>query len=120
MLFRSRNPDKKHLFVTLTNACPNGQHLLISICSIMPGRFHDPACEIAIGEHEFITKPSYVEYRFPTTRPGTLITKCVEGWMYHQKEDLEDLLFDRVCHGVEESEFIPKWALDYFVLWRDN
>ena len=115
-----RDPGKNHLFITLTNKCPDGQHLLISICSVVPGRFHDPACEIAIGEHEFITDQSYVEYRFPLIRHGTLICKCVDGWVYRKKADLEAAIFDRVCRGVEVSEFLPKWALDYFLLWRDN
>jgi hypothetical protein len=48
------NPEKKHLFVILTEASPAGDHLLVSISSIKHEVRHDPACEISVGEHRFI------------------------------------------------------------------
>lgn len=115
-----RDPDRKHLFITLTNSCPDGNHLLVPVCSVVPGRHYDPACEIAPGEHEFIKKASYVEYRYAGTRHTGHITKCVDGWEFQQKASISQDLLDRVFEGVENSDFIPKWAHDYFQLWRDR
>lgn len=111
------DPDKNHLFVTLTDQCSRGQHLLVPICSIIPGRYHDPTCEIGAGEHEFITAASYVEYRFGTLRRSELITKCVAGWTYHQRSDVEPALLQRICDGVAMSDQAPRWLQEYFEQW---
>lgn len=115
-----KDPDKKHLYVILTNSCPKGQHLLVPVCSIVPRRYHDPSCEIEPGEHEFINHKSYVEYRFCSNMNSEHITTCVDGWVYNARPDMGPALLERVCDGVEASTEIPMWAREYFIRWRDR
>jgi hypothetical protein len=55
-------PDKRHLFVICTDACSNGQHLLVPIAT-WQNDLSDPTCKLAAGDHDFIKHPSYVLYR---------------------------------------------------------
>lgn len=107
-------PDKKHLFIIMTKVCVNGQHLLLSVSSIKTGVKHDATCELEIGCHPFVTKPSFILYAKATQVRSDRLIKCVEGWLYTPKERLADDVFQRVCVGVDESRFTPRWAKKYF------
>lgn len=108
------DPDKKHLFIIMTETCANGQQLLVPVCSIKTGVKHDAACELAAGCHPFIKKQSYVLYaRSELTRTERLV-KCVEGWVYTPKERLDNPVFEDVCVGLTKSIFTPRWAKKYF------
>ena len=107
-------PDKKHLFIVMTEACAGGQHFLLSASTIRTGVFHDSTCTLAIGCHSFITAPSYIAYA-KAMRVGTdHLVKCVEGWLFTPKDKLSTEEFARVCAGVKISPFTPKWAKIYF------
>ena len=55
------DPDKKHLFVVLTDPCPTaGDVLMVNVSTIRHG--HDPACKLFAGDHPFIRRDSFVEY----------------------------------------------------------
>jgi hypothetical protein len=108
------SPDKKHLFVIMTKACADGQHLLLSVSSIKSEVKHDPTCELDAGCHPFVTKPSFVLYAKASRVRSDLLIKCVDGWVYTPKERLADDVFARVCTGVAASPFTPRWAKKYF------
>lgn len=106
--------DDQHLFAVMNDVCHNGQHLLLSVTSVkahMPN--YDRTCELAIGEHPFITKPSYVYYRKPEVRSAAHISKCVDAKAFMQKEDFEDGVFERILAGIEISDHTPRFALEY-------
>lgn len=113
------DPYRNHLFIILTDASKNGSHLLVSISSIKPERYFDNACEIAIGEHPFITSKSYVEYRHIQARHTNHIIKCVEGMTFHPKEDFNEALYQRICSGIDHSRHIPRWAKTDFHNWPE-
>ncbi|WP_146172497.1 hypothetical protein [Mesorhizobium helmanticense] len=105
--------DGKHLYAILTNPCQNASCLLVTVTSIKEGRFFDPACRIEPGEHEFITKPSYVEYRMSRILRCEQITKCVDGWYFTPKPAVSDDLINRMRQGVVDSNFTAKLVLKY-------
>jgi hypothetical protein len=84
------------------------------LSSIKEGVRHDNACELEAGEHEFIVKRSFVSYRQPYKLSNTVIIKCVTGWLYKPKADLDEKVFERVCSGITLSRFTPRWAKTYF------
>ncbi|MEI9403573.1 hypothetical protein [Mesorhizobium argentiipisi] len=104
----------KHLFVVVTQRCGDGQHLLISICSIRPNIKHDATCEFDGGEHEFITGPSYVYYRKPDMRLSTGISRMVDKGYFIAKQDFGTRHFVRLCAGVAASPFTTPSTLKYF------
>lgn len=113
------SPDKKHLFIIMTKACAESQHLLLSVSSIKDGIWHDPTCELEVGCHEFIKRPSFVFYaKAERARTDGLIA-CVKGWTYTPRARLDDDVFARVCDGVSASLHTPRWAKKYFADNRD-
>lgn len=111
------NPDKLHLHVILTDECAAGFHLLGSIASVQRGRFHDKSCIIEAGEHEFIKHDSYFIYRRLTTARGSHIVKCVDGWLYRPKDPVSVALYNRICAGIDRSDFSPRGMQAY---WAEN
>ena len=62
-----RNNSLKHLFVALTDPVYVADHsspsvLLVNVSSIYPGRDVDAACVLQPGDHNRITRRSYVVY----------------------------------------------------------
>jgi hypothetical protein len=113
------DPYRNHLFAVLTDASKSGSHLLVPICTIKPNRYFDNACEIAVGEHPFITGKSYIEYRLITVRPSSHIVSCIDGMTFHPKEDVTESLYQRICAGIDRSRHIPRWAKIDFHKWPD-
>ena len=87
--------------------------MMLSVTSIKEGKSHDPACVFQGGEHEFIKHPSYVYYKDPQQRPTGFIAKCVQNGAYGVKADLDDAHFQRICAGIEKSDFGKPWAVKY-------
>lgn len=110
----SHDPDRMHLHCVLTGACGEEMHLVVCIESIVEGAFHDPTCELADGEHEFVTKPSYVNFRRTQCFKVARLTKMVDGWLYKPKPPLSEALLERICEGVLASKMTPRGMKDYF------
>ena len=103
-----------HLFVAVTKACPNNSFLLLSVSSIKDGKTHDTTCVFSGGEHEFITRPSFVDYAKPIQRFLTGIQKCISAGVFVQKADLDGVHFNRVCAGIPLSPRRQRWAIEHF------
>jgi hypothetical protein len=58
--------DLLHLHIVLTEADADGMHLVATVSSVKEGIEHDKTCVLPVGEHAFITKPSYVVYGLTT------------------------------------------------------
>jgi hypothetical protein len=109
--------DLLHLHIILTDECPDGLHLVATVSSIKPGMKHDPTCKIAAREHEFITLDSFVMYGLLGQMPKANIERLVAKGYYVQKADVSDDLCDRICDGVEKSDFTKRGMIKYY---REN
>src|SRR5258707_816716 len=105
---------QKHLYVLITDACPDGRYLAVGIATTRQGVFHDPACEIADGEHSFVKVDSYVFYRGAIQLRESSIAHLVEKGYYTPRDDVSDALLLRICDGLKASKMIGKWAKDYY------
>lgn len=114
LLIPSGPSDGMHLYVIMTDACRDNQHLLISISTIRKNKYFDDTCTINIGEHSFITDDSYVYYKEPLLRKSESISKCIDGCYFIEKEDINAPVFQLICNGIARSKFTPKWAEDYY------
>jgi hypothetical protein len=110
----ARDPNKKHLFVTLTDVCSDGQHLLVSISRVKEGVHHDDACMFEPGEHAFVREKSFAAYRLARIDTAAHLIRCVDGWEFTPKEDMPTALVDRMCAGIEQSDFIPQRIINYY------
>ena len=110
----TRDPNKKHLFVTLTDACQDGQHLLVSLSRVKDGVHFDDGCVFECGEHAFVRNRSFAAYRLARIEKATHLAQCVDGWYFTPKDDMAPELVERMCQGVEQSEFIAQRILAYY------
>lgn len=110
----SHDPDRKHLHGILTEKCGDDLHLVVCVESIIPDAYHDPTCVLQIGEHKFITKPSWVNYQRTQCIKAVRLTKLVDGWLYTPKEPLTQALLDRICAGVLQSRMTPRGMKNYY------
>jgi hypothetical protein len=108
------DPDRKHLWVILTDACLMEAHLLVSICTLRADRFHDPACILNPGDHRRIKDPSWVEYRRSRTMHSYALVNGASAWLYHPDDPISDPVFERICEGLLTSEHTPIRFKRYF------
>jgi hypothetical protein len=106
--------NTKHLFIIVTKLCSAGCHLLLNVSSIRDGKFHDPACVFAGGEHPFIKNPSYVYYQMADQKRAQSISDLVAKAYYTEKDALDPIHFTNVCDGIMQSKFTKPWVKEYF------
>jgi hypothetical protein len=105
---------KNHLFVVLTEACLEGNILLVSFSTIREERFYDETCMVYPGEHPFIKNPSYIEYRKARIEKEAHLIKCRDTTYWPHHEPVSDELFKRICNGVFDSPHTPKRIKEYY------
>lgn len=93
-----------HLFIVLNDPCEDGLCLLAMVSSIKPKKSHDNACLLAKGDHEFISKDSFIVYRIAETASALHISNMVEKKYYKCKADVSTALFKRVVDGLFASD----------------
>ena len=93
-----------HLFIILNDPCEEGLCLLVMISSIKPKRFHDKACVLKQGDHEFIKKDSFVVYRIAEPASASHIGNMVEKKFYMCKADVSEAVYKRVVDGLFASD----------------
>lgn len=99
-----------HVICTGPRLIPD-MRLLVPVSSIKEGAFHDPACVIEAGEHEFITKRSFVAYRHAQERSASKIDACLASGVFVAKPPMTADLLARILAGFAQSDFAAPWAL---------
>lgn len=98
------DPDRKHLFILLTDPQPPDQAtLLVNIAPVYDKIPHDPTCYLHPGDHPFIRHQSYVNYARARIEAAPKLAEGVKrGWFVPQGT-IEGGIFARVCQGLMES-----------------
>lgn len=108
-----QDPHRLHLFILLNNPVTAEQWvLLVSLSSIKAGRPYDATCVIDPNEtdHEFIKKPSFIDYSKTRLEPATKLMKGVTSGVLIPKGTIEREIFERILQGVSAS---PRTPLKY-------
>jgi hypothetical protein len=106
LLFTTGNVTSttKHLFILLTDPTgPAKQVAMACLCTIRGE--HDKACLINVGDHPYVTDPSYIAYRLCRVERSDALTKGVQNGHFVDKGMMDQPVFDRVLAGVAESSF---------------
>ena len=106
--------DGKHLFVIISNKCPADCHLLMSITSVEPGEYYDPACLLRAGDHPFIKHLSFVMYSKAVIIPHDDIVKQVRDFGFLIKEDATNEFVEKIRAGIAASKRVAKKIKAYF------
>lgn len=109
----SANPDGKHLFVIVNDACPDGKHALVSFSTIREGQHYDPTCVLEPGAHDFVKQRSFVCYQFSRIDFTDHLIKCVQGWTFTEKPPVSDDLLAKIIAGIPVSDFTPRYVEVY-------
>lgn len=98
------NPDGAHLHVVLTDTCQGGYNLLVPICSIKPHRKYDRTCLLGVGDHDFLTHPSYVAYYRMVPYAASVIRRHLDAKFFKLKDPIVERAFALICAGVQRSQ----------------
>ncbi len=101
--------DKKHLFILLTNPYDNGvgekPTLLVSVSTVKENFHHDPTCFLYKGDHPFIKSKSYVVYKKTRIECANKLSRGIKKNVFVAHEAMDQLIFCRICKGLEDSRF---------------
>jgi hypothetical protein len=103
----SANPNKKHLFIILTEPNADDELLTVSLTSTITT---DKTCIFAVDEHPFVTKESYVAYRFLEISKTSFFLSQADN----RDENITDDLLNRICDGLSKSDFVEEQYLNFY------
>lgn len=108
----SHDPNRGHLWVVLTDTCQNGLNLLVPIATQRAKP--DRTCLLGLGDHPFITHPSYVLYQMLKLWAAESVkTQCLKKIIRFEGQ-LDGRVFARISMGVTESRHsTPKMRTYY-------
>ncbi len=105
---------RKHLFIILTDpiADPLNGHkesnLLTSLSHLDAGLPHDPTCILLPGDHPFVTRDSYINYRTSRIQETAKILNGIAAGVFVAKDPMDDGIVDRICDGLTRSPHVPE------------
>jgi hypothetical protein len=112
----AQDPDRKHLHIVLTDRIaidangPADFVIVVSVCSVVEGVPHDPACILNVGDHEFIRHPSYVYYGMMTAVNVEELERQVAAGIINVLAPVSEGLFALVAAGLFMSRHArPRW-----------
>lgn len=114
-----QNPDQKHLFILLTDPVPSAAGgkdvLLVGVSSVRQGQYHDPACLLYPGDHPFLVRQSFVNYRMARIEDAQKLVNGVKQGVLTPRDTLAGEIFARVCYGLEQSQHTAPKILAFYL-----
>lgn len=112
------NPNQKHLFILLTDpvttATGSKEVLLVGVSSVKQGQYHDPSCLLYPGDHPFLNRESFINYRGARIEDAQKIANGVKQGAFIAKDILSGEIFARVCYGLEQSRHTAPKILAFY------
>ena len=107
------DPKRGHLHIILTDECPDGKHLLVSVSSLRPKC--DNSCLLGKGDHPFITRDSFISYAHADIYDARVIKERIKKGDITHRGQLESHIFGFVCAGVTISRLISPIKKNYYL-----
>ena len=109
------DPDRKHLFICLTDSIgTNNETLIVSVSTFHQGLTSDISCQLYAGDHSFIAHPSIVNYMDAQIVAASKLMSGVAQGKLIAKEPLDTAVFARVCKGLGDSRFTSPKILSFY------
>ena len=115
------DPNRKHLFICLTD--PAGvakETLMVSVSTLRDGFPVDETCRLFEGDHSFIKRNSYVDYRSARIIAAEKLVKGVNQGQLIAMDALESSVFARVCYGLMQSPHTAPKLLAFYLAATGN
>lgn len=103
---------KEHLHVVLTEPTFEGELVTVSICT--RHRWSEALVPLEIGDHPFITRPSFASYRHARIRKCEAIANALRNGSARPKEPVSKQLLNRLQAALLESDFIANEVRAFF------
>lgn len=112
----AHDPNRFHLFILLTDPVTEEKLVLIvSISSVKQGIWHDNTCILEIGDHKFITRQSWVDYRSTRIEPASKLNKGVHEGFFVPQGTIDTQVFQRICQGLFHSSHCKPKTRDFYL-----
>lgn len=109
------DPNRKHLFVCLTDAFGDDKEtLIVSASTFRAGLPADQTCFLFPGDHDFIKHKSFIDYRNARITAASKLANGVKNGLFVAMDTLDSSIFARVCYGLEQSPFTALRVLDFY------
>ena len=105
---------RHHLFICLND--PHGpprQVLLASVCTVPQAAPCDTTCILQPGDHEFIKHQSYVAYAKCRLLDEAALIRGVQGGVMRDKGLIAQPVFDRIMHGLYQSNYTKPYMIEF-------
>jgi hypothetical protein len=103
-----------HLYVVVTGISSTSTHLLVNFSSIKSFAYTDKTCLVNVGDHSFITTPSYVAYQFARIEMAHDLANGVDAGRVKVLDPVSSPLLDRIRAGIAASSLCaPKFQSYY-------
>lgn len=111
------DPNRMHLHIVLAGPCEASSgvdHVAwVSVQSVTEDAFHDPTCILDQGDHSFVSKPSWVNYRKSDLVEVDRVQRGIDSGCFIKKEPMNYDVFRRVLAGVYVSKHTPLKVKDF-------
>lgn len=107
--------EKRHLFVCLTD--PHGPLSEVAIVSISSARSdgrHDQTCRLFPGDHQFIIRESFVDYRHARIIEAGKLNNGVQSGRFERRQPFDIGIFARICDGILKSRYTERRIADFY------
>jgi len=68
----------------------------------------DDICQLAVGDHPSVTKPSYITYADGQHSKAADIEQAIKSGLFVRKQQADPQLIKRIREGALLSDFTPK------------
>lgn len=102
-----------HLFVVLTDPTNFDGHppqccISVALCTIRTTPY-DATCVVQLGEHPFVTSPSYIAYRHTRIDPSSHLEEMAHKHVGFPQDTVSIELLHRVRSGIHASKQTPNF-----------
>lgn len=116
----THDPDRKHLFIVLTEPLGDPPEvLLVSLSSVSTSYQHDCSCELHPGDHSFITHPSFIRFDLARIEPAQKLIDGVDQQVFSVREPISEEVYQRICTGLRQSAG-SSLRVKNFLQWHVN
>ena len=109
--------DVKHLFIILTNPPSSEKQakvLLVNVSTVYNNHVFDDACIIEAGEHPFIKRRSFIDYRYARIEEASMLIKKVKSGEFIAHESMSEGLYTKIVNGLFKSKFIATKFQEFY------
>jgi hypothetical protein len=98
--------EDKHLWMIISDPEQDAERVLIVMFHTLRDLRHDPACVLEDGDHPFINRPTWVNYRRARITSIRALAALEANGELRRHEPLSDRVLLLICKGAADSDLI--------------